>query len=152
MLRNLIPIYVVWSHRSVSQLALAAFLGDQGTPNRKSMESFYDIVRSNPELAIFLALALGFYVGSLKVAGFSIGSVVGVLMTGLVIGQLGIPISPAIKSVFFLFFLFAVGYGVGPQFFHGLKSDGLCQAFFAALVCLACLLTAFFTARFLNLG
>jgi len=103
-----------------SQLALAAFLGDQGTHNRKSMESFYDIVRSNPELAI------------LKIGGFSVGSVVGVLMTGLVIGQLGVPISPAIKSVFFLFFLFAVGYAVGPQFFHGLKSEGLWQAFFAA--------------------
>src|SRR5215469_13404541 len=126
-----------------SQLALAAFLGDQGTLNRKSMESFYDIVQRNPELAIFLTLAIGFYVGSLKIGGFSIGSVVGVLMTGLVIGQLGVPISTAIKSVFFLFFLFAVGYAVGPQFFHGLKSEGLWQAFFAAPVSIACLLTTF---------
>jgi putative transport protein len=135
-----------------SQLALATFLGDQGTRDFKSMESFYDIVRRNPELAIFLTLAIGFYVGRLKIGGFSIGSVVGVLMTGLVIGQIGIPISPAIKSVFFLFFLFAVGYAVGPQFFHGLKSEGLFQALFAALVCLACLLTAFLTARLLHLG
>jgi len=116
------------------------------------MESFYDMVRKNPELAIFLTLAIGFYVGSLRIGGFSIGSVVGVLMTGLVIGQLGVPISPAIKSVFFLFFLFAIGYTVGPQFFHGLKSEGLWQAFFAALVCLACLLTALLTARLLHLG
>jgi len=116
------------------------------------MESFYDMVRKNPELAIFLTLAIGFYVGSLRIGGFSIGSVVGVLMTGLVIGQIGVPISPAIKSVFFLFFLFAIGYTVGPQFFHGLKSEGLWQAFFAALVCLACLLTALLTARLLHLG
>ena len=136
----------------VSQLALPAFLSDQGTHNCKSMESFYEIVRTNPELAIFLTLAIGFYVGSLKIGGFSIGSVVGVLMTGLVIGQIGVPISSAIKSVFFLLFLFAVGYAVGPQFFHGLKSEGLWQAFFAALVCLACLLTAFLTARLLRLG
>jgi hypothetical protein len=61
-----------WSHRPVSQLALAAFLGDQGTHNRKSMESFYDIVRSNPELAIFLTLAIGFYVGSLKIGGLAL--------------------------------------------------------------------------------
>jgi putative transport protein len=116
------------------------------------MEPFYDILRKYPELAIFLSLAIGFYIGRLKVGGFSIGSVTGVLLTGLAIGQLGIPISPAIKSVFFLFFLFAVGYGVGPQFFHGLKSDGLWQALFAVLVCLACLVTAFFTARLLGLG
>jgi putative transport protein len=116
------------------------------------MEPFYDILRKYPELAIFLSLAIGFYIGRLKVGGFSIGSVTGVLLTGLVIGQLDIPIAPAIKSVFFLFFLFAVGYGVGPQFFHGLKSDGLWQALFAVLVCLACLVTAFFTARLLGLG
>jgi len=116
------------------------------------MEPFYDILRKNPELAIFLTLAIGFYIGRLKVGGFSIGSVTGVLLTGLAIGQLGIPISPAIKSVFFLFFLFAVGYGVGPQFFHGLKRDGLWQALFAVLVCLACLVTAFYTARILGLG
>ena len=116
------------------------------------MRSLYDIVRSTPELAIFLTLAIGFYVGQLKIRGFSLGSVVGVLMTGLIIGQLGIPISPAIKSVFFLFFLFAVGYGVGPQFFHGLKSEGISQALFAALVCLACLVTAFLTARLFRLG
>jgi putative transport protein len=116
------------------------------------MEPFYDILRMYPELAIFLTLAVGFYIGRLKLGGFSIGSVTGVLLTGLAIGQLGIPISPAIKSVFFLFFLFAVGYGVGPQFFHGLRSDGIWQALFAVLVCLACLVTAFFTARLLGLG
>jgi len=116
------------------------------------MEPIYDILRKYPELAIFLTLAIGFYIGRLKVGGFSIGSVTGVLLTGLVIGQLDIPIAPAIKSVFFLFFLFAVGYGVGPQFFHGLKNDGLWQALFALLVCLACLLTAFLTARLLGLG
>ena len=116
------------------------------------MESFFETLRKYPELAIFLSLALGFYIGRLKVGGFSIGSVTGVLLTGLVIGQLDIPIAPAIKSVFFLFFLFAVGYGVGPQFFHGLKNDGLWQALFALLVCLACLLTAFLTARILGLG
>ncbi|HEX3443121.1 MAG TPA: aspartate-alanine antiporter [Chthoniobacterales bacterium] len=116
------------------------------------MDPFYEILRKYPELAIFLTLAMGFYIGRLKVAGFSIGSVTGVLLTGLAIGQLGIPISPAIKSIFFLFFLFAVGYGVGPQFFHGLKSDGLGQALFAVLVCVACLVTAFFTARLLGLG
>ena len=116
------------------------------------MEPLYDILRKYPELALFLTLAIGFSIGRLKIAGCSIGSVTGVLLTGLVIGQLDIPISPAIKSVFFLFFLFAVGYGVGPQFFRGLKSEGIKQAFFATLVCLACLVTAYLTARLLNLG
>jgi putative transport protein len=116
------------------------------------MEPFYDILRKYPELAVFLTLAIGFYIGRLKIGGCSVGSVTGVLLTGLFIGQADIPIAPAIKSVFFLFFLFAVGYGVGPQFFRGLKSEGLRQALFATLVCLACLVTAFLTARLLGLG
>jgi putative transport protein len=134
------------------QLALTLFLGDQGRLNPKSMQPFFDILRKYPELAVFLTLAIGFYAGRLKIRGCSIGSVTGVLLTGLFIGQVDIPIAPAIKSVFFLFFLFAVGYGVGPQFFHGLKSEGLSQAFFATLVCLLCLLTAFLAARLLGLG
>lgn len=116
------------------------------------MESLNVTLRQYPELALFLTLAIGFYIGRLKICGCSIGSVTGVLLTGLVIGQIDIPISPAIKSVFFLLFLFAVGYGVGPQFFHGLKSEGIKQALFSTVVCGACLATAYLTARFMRLG
>ena len=116
------------------------------------MEPLHDILRRYPELAIFLTLAIGFYIGRLKIRGFSIGSMPGVLLTGLAIGQFDIPISPAIKSVFLLFFLFAVGYGVGPQFFHGLKTDGLTQAFFTVLVCIICLAAAYLTARMFGFG
>jgi len=116
------------------------------------MESLNVTLRLYPELALFLTLAIGFYIGRFKICGCSIGSVTGVLLTGLVIGQIDIPISPAIKSVFFLLFLFAVGYGVGPQFFHGLKSEGIKQALFSTMVCGACLATAYLTARFMRLG
>jgi putative transport protein len=36
-------------------------------------------------------------------------------------------------------FLFAVGYGVGPQFVRGVAKDGLPQAIFAAVQCVFCL-------------
>ena len=103
-----------------------------------------------PELAIFLTLALGYWVGGFKFGKFSLGSVTGVLLAGVLVGQMNITISPNVKSVFFLMFLFAVGYGVGPQFFRGLKSDGVPQVVFAVLQCLASLLTAFVVARFLS--
>lgn len=103
-----------------------------------------------PELAIFLTLALGYWVGSFKFGKFSLGAVTGVLLAGVLVGQMQIAISPNVKSVFFLMFLFAVGYGVGPQFFRGLKSDGVPQVVFAVLQCLASLLTAFVVARFLG--
>src|SRR3954467_9783613 len=103
--------------------------------------------REYPEIAIFLTLALGFFVGGLKFGKFSLGNVTGVLLAGVLIGQMNIVISPNVKSVFFLMFLFAVGYGVGPQFFRGLKSDGLPQVLFAVVVCVACLLAVFVAAR-----
>ena len=45
-------------------------------------------------------------------------------------------------------FLFAVGYGVGPQFVRGVAKDGLPQAIFAAVQCVICLGVAFAVARF----
>jgi putative transport protein len=107
------------------------------------MEWFVHTLRQYPELAIFLTLGLGYFVGKQKFGGFSLGAVTGTLLAGVLIGQLNITISPNVKSVFFLMFLFAVGYGVGPQFFRGLKSDGLSQVYFAVILCLTCLFSAY---------
>ena len=103
------------------------------------MNWFVETLRTYPEIAIFLTLALGFFVGGLKFGKFSLGNVTGVLLAGVLVGQLDIVISPHVKAVFFLMFLFAVGYSVGPQFFRGLKSDGLPQVIYAVIVCVACL-------------
>jgi putative transport protein len=111
------------------------------------MSWLFDTLREYPEIAIFLALALGFWVGQMRFGKFSLGVVTSTLLAGVLIGQIGITISPHVKSVFFLMFLFAVGYGVGPQFFRGLKSDGLQQVAFAAMLCVLCLLSAVFVAK-----
>jgi putative transport protein len=62
------------------------------------------------------------------------------LIAAVIIGQIGITVSGPLKPFFFLMFLFAVGYGVGPQFVRGISQDGVPQAVFAAVVCLFCLL------------
>ena len=111
------------------------------------MQWMVETLRHYPEIAIFLALALGFVIGPIKLGKFSLGNVTGVLLMGVLIGQLEITISSDVKSVFFLMFLFAVGYGVGPQFFRGLKSDGLPQVLFACLVCVSVLISAFVAAK-----
>lgn len=100
---------------------------------------FETTMRSYPELAIFLTVALGFWVGQWKFKSFSLGAVTGTLLMGILVGQLGIDISSQIKSIFFIMFLFAVGFGVGPQFVRGIASDGLPQALFAVVICLLCL-------------
>ena len=114
------------------------------------MEWLVATFRQYPELAIFLTLALGYWVGNLRFGKFNLGAVTGVLLAGILVGQMEITISPNVKSVFFIMFLFAVGYGVGPQFFRGLKSDGMPQVLFAVLQCLASLLAAYIVALLLG--
>src|SRR5262245_45348839 len=111
-------------------------------------EWFAQTLRSNPEIAIFLSLAIGYYAGKFTFRGIGLGAVTATLLAAIVIGQLGITISPNVKSTFFLLFLFAVGYGVGPQFVRGIAKDGLPQALFSAVVCVFCLGASVAIARF----
>src|SRR6187397_140858 len=104
-------------------------------------------LRNNPELAIFLTLAVGFLIGRMKFGSFSLGIVVGTLLAGVVIGQLDIKVSPLVKTVFFDLFLFTTGYKVGPQFFRGLKRDALSQMTLTLVLCTTCLITAYVAAR-----
>ena len=103
------------------------------------MEWIFNQLRERPELAIFLTIFLGFWLGRLRIGKFTLGTVTSVLLVGVVVGQLDIAVPGPIKSVFFLLFLFAVGYKVGPQFFRGLKKDGLPQVAFAVLMCVSVL-------------
>jgi putative transport protein len=101
---------------------------------------FADTLRQYPEIAIFLTLALGYYFGKFTFKGIGLGSVTATLLAGVVIGQLGITISTPLKATVFLMFLFAVGYGVGPQFVRGVAKDGMPQAIFTVVQCLLSLL------------
>jgi putative transport protein len=107
---------------------------------------FVNTLRTYPEIAIFLSLGLGYYFGSFTYKGLGLGAVTATLIAAVLIGQLGITISPPLKSTFFLMFLFAIGYGVGPQFVRGIAKDGIPQAVFAAVVGLFCLGAAYFGA------
>lgn len=88
---------------------------------------FVETLRHHPEMALFLTLALGYWIGKIRLGALPLGAVVGVLIAGVVIGQLGVKISSDLKTAFFLLFLFAIGYRTGPQFFSGLRSSGLPQ-------------------------
>lgn len=100
---------------------------------------FAATLRQYPEIAIFLTLALGYYFGKFTFKGLGLGSVTATLLAGILIGQIGISISQPLKSTAFLLFLFAVGYGVGPQFVRGVAKDGVPQALFSVVQCLLCL-------------
>ena len=106
-----------------------------------------DALRQNPELAIFLTLAIGFLIGRLKFGTFKLGNVVGTLLAGVVVGQLDIKVDPVVKLVFFDLFLFATGYKVGPQFFRGLKKNALTQVSLTLVLCVTSLVTTVAAAK-----
>ncbi len=108
---------------------------------------FVQTLRTYPEIAIFLSLAFGYYFGSFTYKGLGLGAVTATLIAAVIIGQLGITISGPLKPTFFLIFLFAIGYGVGPQFVRGIAKDGVPQALFAVIVCVFCLLAPYVGAR-----
>ena len=98
-------------------------------------------LKQYPEIAIFLSLAFGYYFGKFTYKGIGLGAVTATLIAAVVIGQIGITINQPLKAFAFLMFLFAVGYGVGPQFVRGIAKDGVPQALFSVVQCVFSLVT-----------
>src|SRR4030095_14700087 len=105
-----------------------------------------------PELALFLVIAAGYWIGSFKIGVFSLGPVTSALFAGLLVGPFAhVPVSGMTKSFLFLLFLFGVGYSVGPQFMRALKHDGLKPVLLAVVVCITGLAASIIVAKALRL-
>src|SRR5262245_31520184 len=103
-----------------------------------------------PELALFLVIAGGYWIGSFRIGAFSLGPVTGALFAGLFVGQFAhVPVSGMTKSFLFLLFLFGVGYSVGPQFMQALKHNGPKPMLLAVVVCVTSLVAAILVAKVL---
>ena len=114
------------------------------------MGYFLTALRTQPELAIFLTLAGGFVLGRVRIGAFRVGNVVGTLLAGVLVGQLGIEVPPVVKVVFFDLFLFATGYKVGPQFIRGLGKSALPQVAVTLVLCVTSLVAAVVAAKILG--
>ena len=106
-------------------------------------EAFVDILREHPEVTFFLVLGIGYVLGKIRLGGFTLGAVTGTLLAGVAVGQLGVKVSGEVKQAFFLLFLFSIGFRTGPQFFRGLKSDGLQQALLSVIIATTGLIVAY---------
>ncbi|MFJ9433478.1 aspartate-alanine antiporter [Streptomyces sp. NPDC101490] len=112
-----------------------------------------NIFQPHPELLIFITVAFGFLFGRLRYKAIALGAVTGCLVAGLLLGaQFKVTIDGTVKNLFFTMFLFALGYKVGPQFFRGLRKDGLPQVLNAVLVCVTGLLVSWGFAVMLGYG
>lgn len=105
-----------------------------------------------PEMAVYLAIGLGYLIGGLKFRGAGLGAVTGSLLGGILVGNFfHVPVSDTAKAILFLLFLFGIGYSVGPSFFRSIKGDGWRWAVLGVFVPLVGLMTAYVVARFLHL-
>ncbi|PIR16856.1 MAG: aspartate-alanine antiporter [Deltaproteobacteria bacterium CG11_big_fil_rev_8_21_14_0_20_49_13] len=110
------------------------------------------IMREDPEIVIFLSLAIGYFVGKkLKIFGFTLGSTASILLASIVVGQVGIRVPAILKNISFALFIFTVGYKVGPQFFGSLKKDGINYLWIAIVVSVTSLAATVAIAKFLHL-
>jgi putative transport protein len=89
------------------------------------MDWLSQVLRDKPELALFLSLALGYSLGAIRLGRFQLSPIVGSLLAGLVIGQTGAELPAVMQTVFFLLFVFAIGFRTGPEFFRSLRSKAI---------------------------
>jgi putative transport protein len=103
-----------------------------------------DTIGSQPILAIFLAIGIGYLVGQINMGGFSLG-VGAVLFVGLALGAFApkAQITGPISLTGLIMFLYCIGILYGRQFFEGMAgSEGRRYNLVAAIGVLAGLATA----------
>ncbi|MCJ2164723.1 MULTISPECIES: aspartate-alanine antiporter [unclassified Pseudodesulfovibrio] len=111
-----------------------------------------EVLRANPFMALFLALAFGYFIGKFKVGKFQLGGIAGTLIAAVIIGQIGIQVDDSVKSIFFALFIYAVGYSGGPEFFSSINRSTLAQVVAAIVMTVTGLITVLFFAKLCNLG
>ncbi len=87
------------------------------------MDSASALLVRQPEIALFLALAVGHAVGAIRIGPFQLGGICGTLIAALVIGQVGVRLDDDVKNVAFAVFIFALGFTGGPQFFANVARE-----------------------------
>src|SRR4249920_1021189 len=86
------------------------------------LEMARDIIGTQPILALFLAIGIGYVVGQVSIGGFSLG-VGAVLFVGLAIGAFApkAAITGPIGLTGLIMFLYGIGILYGRQFFEGMS-------------------------------
>jgi putative transport protein len=116
------------------------------------MDWLKHILKTDPEIALFASLFLGYLLGKVKVKGFSLGGVAGSLIVALLIGQLGVMLPDSLKAVFFALFIYSIGFKSGPEFFGGLNRSSIKLVISSVVQCVAALVVLLVIARICGFG
>lgn len=84
------------------------------------------MIEQSPMLALFATIGIGYAIGRISVAGFSL-DIGAVLFAGLAIGAIAPGSAPPalVSSIGLVMFLYGIGIQYGRQFFEGLRGAGL---------------------------
>jgi putative transport protein len=107
-----------------------------------------ELIGTQPILALFLAIGIGYAVGQITVFGFSLG-VGAVLFVGLFLGAIApeANIAGPIGLIGLIMFLYGIGILYGRQFFEGLSGPGRIYNVLALVSVVAGLLVALLCGR-----
>jgi aspartate-alanine antiporter len=115
------------------------------------MSFLTDTLKQSPEIALFLSLAIGYWIGKFQFGKFQLGGVAGSLLAAVAISQLGVPIDNGIKAVLFALFIYAVGFESGPQFFRSLGRKSIREIVMAVVLAVSGLATVVIMAKLFSL-
>src|SRR5450830_480822 len=115
------------------------------------MDWLHHLFARSPEIALFLSLAVGYYIGKIQFGKFQLGGVAGSLLVAVLVSQVGVHIDPGVKAVLFALFIYAVGYESGPQFFNSLGKQSIREIILAAILALTGLATVVIMAKLFGL-
>jgi putative transport protein len=96
-----------------------------------SMEGFFEFLKTNPFLLLFLTVGLSVWVGRFTVKGYGLGMVAAAIVVGVALATwasiygIKLQLDNFAKSLMYYLFMYGVGLRVGPSFFNSLKKDGV---------------------------
>lgn len=115
------------------------------------MEWLHELFKKSPEMALFLSLGLGYWIGKFKFGKFQLGGVAGSLLVAVIVSQVGVQVDAGVKTVLFALFIYAVGFESGPQFFSSLGRQSVKEIILAAFLALSGLATVVIMAKLFGL-
>ena len=90
------------------------------------LDTVRQLLEHSPLLALFAAIGIGYAIGRISIAGFSL-DIGAVLFAGLALGAIAPAAAPPalVSSIGLVMFLYGIGIQYGRQFFAGLAGTGL---------------------------
>ena len=98
----------------------------RSTPEARVLDIVRSLLEQSPMLALFAAIGIGYAIGRISIAGFSL-DIGAVLFAGLALGAIAPKAAPPalVSSIGLVMFLYGIGIQYGRQFFAGLRGSGL---------------------------